>query len=179
MNNDSAVLILDSSAFINLKELLQLDYTFYSVYGIESELKSSDAKLIYDLALLNDRLNLVTPSQKSVKYIEKISRKTGDFQELSDIDILIIALSWEIKSENQYIPIVLTEDYSIQNVLTILEIKFKSIIEKGISNLIIWENYCPHCGKIYDIDPNLKRCLICDIKLKKRPKEIKEIKNGK
>jgi rRNA maturation endonuclease Nob1 len=179
LNNDSTVLILDSSAFINLKELLQLDYSFYSVYGLESELKSSDAKLIYDLALLNDRLKLITPSEKSVKYIEEISKKTGDFQELSEIDILIIALSWEIKNEKRYIPVVLTEDYSIQNVLTILKIKFKSIIEKGISNLIIWENFCPHCGKVYNTDPTLKKCPICEIKLKKRPKEIKEIKNGK
>jgi len=172
----SVVLVLDSSIFINNIEILQLNYPLFTINELGQELISERAKLLFDVALINGRLNLIEPSLKSQKYIEKISRKTGDFYNLSKIDRKILALAWYIKNNLNFDPIVLTEDYSMQNILSKINIKYTSFVELGIKSLIHWEFYCPECRTIIKSPNKDFKCPNCGTKIKKRPKTIRRIK---
>ena len=167
-------LILDSSTFINHLNILQLDYPLFTINEINQELLTQKAKLFFDIAIMNEKLILRNPSKKSIDYIKEVSQKTGDVYNLSEIDRKILALTWQINKENEYNPIVLTEDYAIQNVLSELDLKYKSIVEIGIRDIIHWEFYCPECNKIILKPTKNLICSSCGMRLKKKPKQIKK-----
>jgi len=175
-NGIQVVLILDSSIFINNINILQLDYPLFTVNDISDELLSENAKLIFDIAVMNNKLILKEPRPESLQYIEKISEKTGDLIKLSKIDKQIIALAWEIKNDDQFTPIVLTEDYSIQNVLTEMNIEFNSVIEVGIKDQIYWIYYCQQCNQIIEKPSKDFKCPNCGSNIKRKPNKIAKIK---
>ena len=71
----------------------------------------------------------------------------------------ILALASDINAENDKEAVILTDDYSIQNVAYTLNIKFESISQKGIAKRFIWSRRCLGCGK--NFKENLKTCPIC------------------
>ncbi|MHA1232569.1 MAG: NOB1 family endonuclease [Candidatus Helarchaeota archaeon] len=173
-NKNTIVLVLDSSAFIYNLKILQLDFTLYTISDINQELLSENAKLLFDIAIINKKLILRDPSQSSLNFIKQTSKKTGDYVNLSLIDLKIIALAWELKTKEKLEPVVFTEDYSIQNVLAKLNLKYSSFVEKGIKKQIHWIYYCPECGKYIKSPSKNLICQKCGSKLKKRPKRIKK-----
>ena len=88
------------------------------------------------------------------------SQTTGD--NLSVTDIKIIALAIELNSP------LISEDYGIQNVSSMMNVKYKSIRESGIKKIINWEYYCMGCRKIYSKDKKI--CQDCGSIIKRRPK---------
>ena len=85
---------------------------------------------------------------------------------LSEIDIEILALALEYKEENKYNPIILTDDYSIQNMSNFLKIEYKNISQKGITKRFKWISRCQGCGKKFKED--IKICPICGSEIKKK-----------
>lgn len=69
--------------------------------------------------------------------------------------------------------VLLTDDFSIQNLASFLGIKTETISNKKIKHKIIWHKQCIGCKKIYD---NGNICLICGSKLIKKIKEKNIIK---
>jgi UPF0271 protein len=105
------------------------------------------------------------PTQESIKKIDKTAIDTGDIDRLSDADKELLAVALDIKKKDDKYPVILTDDYSIQNVANVLDIEYKNISEPGIKKRFKWITRCCGCGKRYE--KSINKCPICGSKTKK------------
>jgi UPF0271 protein len=150
---DSAVFIMgyavDSSLLI----------TVPSVVG---ELKSKDATLCFDLAReAGARVEMPEPGM--IGEVLKMAKYTRDIEDLSSTDVDILAKALEYKES----AVLLTDDYAVQNVASLLGIAAKPVAQKNISDLLVWEKQCIGCRKRFDKGDI---CPVCGSLLKKRRK---------
>lgn len=97
------------------------------------------------------------------------ARGTGDLPSLSNPDISVIALAIETDD-----PMVLTDDFRVQNVLKKLKIPFEPAGEIGqrkIEEVWTWSFRCKGCGRYFDDGDNLPDCPICGSELKRSRKK--------
>ncbi len=153
------------------------EYLCYTTSGVLSEIKNKFSKQKLDTAILTGNLAVRSPDPIAVIQVKSIAQKSGDLQFLSATDIGVIALAITIRkmvSERENIPIeevlieVVTDDYSMQNVLSLLPVSTHSYLQKGIENFIQWQIYCPICKTIYPSSENTI-CPKCEVRLKRRP----------
>lgn len=90
--------------------------------------------------------------------------ETGDIDRLSNADKEILALALDINREDGKEAIILTDDYSIQNMAHVLNIKFENINQLGITKRFKWIYQCRGCGKKFK--ENIKTCPICGARTK-------------
>ncbi len=122
------------------------------------------------VALDNKKLIIKSPMEKYSKIVEEKAKNTGDFNALSEADKQLIALAVElIDTENQNV-ILFSDDYSIENVCSELNISYSPLYKEGIETKIMWEVYCSFCQKTFKAEDLKRRCEICGSKLKRRPK---------
>lgn len=89
-------------------------------------------------------LKILLPSVDSLAKIWDISEKTGDLDRLSPGDREILALAYDLKDEGM----LLSDDYSIQNIAQLLEIKYSPLSQKGITGIRQWIYRCTGCRMI-------------------------------
>ncbi|MFW9895185.1 MAG: hypothetical protein ACFFD7_05205, partial [Candidatus Thorarchaeota archaeon] len=63
-----------------------------------------------------------------------------------------------------------SNNYSIENVCSELNIPYSPLYKEGIEAKINWEVYCSFCKKTFKAEDLKKNCEICGSKLKRRPK---------
>jgi UPF0271 protein len=150
---DSAVFIMghpvDSSLLI----------TVPSVVG---ELKSRDAILCFDLAL-EAGARVEMPEPDMIGEVLEMAKYTRDIEDMSSTDVDILAKALEYKESG----VLLTDDYAVQNVASLLGIDVKPVAQKNISDLLVWEKQCVGCRKRFDKG---EICPVCGSPLKKRRK---------
>ncbi|MBN2488702.1 MAG: NOB1 family endonuclease [Methanosarcinaceae archaeon] len=150
---DSAVFIMgyavDSSLLI----------TVPSVVG---ELKSSEAVLRFDLARESGAL-VEMPEPEMRGEVLEMAKYTRDIEDLSSTDVDILAKALEYKDS----AVLLTDDYAVQNVASLLGIEVKPVAQKNISDILVWEKQCIGCRKRFDKG---EICSVCGSLLKKRRK---------
>jgi UPF0271 protein len=98
--------------------------------------------------------------------------KSGDILRLSDEDIGLVALAFKLKRKQKN-PFVVTDDYSMQNVLKIVGIPYRSVITEGINEVYGWIKICKGCKKKYPPEYIFDECEICGTRIIK-----KRIKNS-
>ena len=106
------------------------------------------------------RLKISDPEQRFVIMVNNAAKKSGDFPNLSQEDISIIALSLQHNAE------LITDDFAVSNVAKNLSIKVIPIMTSGIKNVIIWKYYCPGCKTNFS---KVSECPRCGNKLKRKP----------
>ena len=153
--------ILDASAFIG--GFLPEEDEYLTVYEVIDEVEDSQSKERLSYFLNSGKIQIKEPNPEIVKEVNNKAKETGD--NLSLTDIKLIALALELDST------IISEDYGIQNISSILKVKYKSIRESGIKNVIHWEYYCIGCKKIYQKDK--KTCQDCGSIIKRWPKNKK------
>jgi UPF0271 protein len=104
-------------------------------------------------------LTIDIPSKESISKINRISAETGDKDRLSIADKEILALALDINGDANKEAVIVTDDYSIQNVAHALNIKFENISQPGITKKFKWTYRCSGCGKKFE--ENIKTCPIC------------------
>jgi UPF0271 protein len=161
------IYVLDSSALIGGYNPNLINAHHFITPDIFEEVTDEHARTILNLAASNLTLKIRTPTQASIKSVKKASKNTGDSAALSSIDIHILALALDLKNENQN-PIIITDDYSLQNAAVTLGIPFKTIIREGIKKRFIWIKYCTSCKKQYPNTYPEKICEICGGNIKRR-----------
>jgi UPF0271 protein len=166
--------ILDTCAFLSGKPIDLQNAKIVTTTEIEKELKPGGRDYQNYQYLKEKGLILHKPNKESIKIIENASKKTGDFERLSKIDIEILALAYDFL-KNEESSIILTDDYSIQNVAENLKLRYQSINQKGISKRFKWINRCRGCGKKFK--DNISICPICGGEIKKIVSSNKDIKN--
>lgn len=151
--------VIDTSALFSMEDLPQGD--LFVTPGVIRELeKYKDRRLVY----WEEMLKVSEPSTASLSEIKKAAISTGDDARLSPVDISILALAKELGA------VLLSDDYSIQNVARYLSIPFKGVGMKEIKEVIKWSYRCTGCGKYWD--KNMNECPICGSPLKsKRSRE--------
>lgn len=150
--------VLDSSAFIG--GFLPEEDEYFTVHEVIDEVEDDQSKERFSYFLSSGKITIKEPNSELVKYVTDKAQATGD--KLSLTDIKLIALAIELKSS------IISEDYGIQNVSSMANVKSKSIRESGIKKIINWEYYCMGCRKIYSKDK--KTCQDCGSIIKRRPK---------
>lgn len=128
------------------------------------------------IALKNGKIDLRRPSKQYIKTVKERASEIGDAYLLSDTDIDLLAIALELKTQG-YNPKIVTDDYSIQNVASRLNIIFVSVTTSGITLVFKWRRYCPGCYKKYSSKHKLNFCSICGTKLKRKPEKTKPIAN--
>ncbi len=148
--------VLDSGFFIENIDI-NIRGEIYTTRNVESEIKSLIAKARFE-SLKYNGLNVICIEDNEIK---KFKGKLKRYK-LSDTDISLIVLCLKLRDKG-YEPILVTNDYSLQNVAKIFDIKFIGIGSKKISKEISIKKYCINCKIYYNYDE--KFCKKCKEKL--------------
>jgi UPF0271 protein len=171
----SKILIFDTNIFltgIDLNIIGDLLYTTPSVIE-EITINTQNRNIINKVqtSIKTKKLILKIPNKRFLEVIKKKATETGDLNALSDVDIELLALTLELIENSDREVIIYTNDYSMENVCSKLNIPFNPLYKKGIKSTIMWEIYCPFCNSIYRPNELNKFCERCGSKLKRRPKK--------
>lgn len=136
------------------------------------EIKDVKSQMIIEEALDGGNLILLDPSPRDMQEIEQVLKKSGDILRLSSEDKSVLGLALKLKRLKMN-PVVVTDDYSIQNVLNLINIPYRSVLTPGIKNTIQWIQLCKGCKKKYPSTYSFKDCEICGSPIirKKLPRE--------
>jgi UPF0271 protein len=168
--NERAI-VLDTSAFIAGFDPLAVPEKQYTVPEVRRELAvGSMPWMRFKAAVENGKLMIKKPKDSFCQEILEASRKVGDMRYLSEADLQVLALALELKAEG-LTPIVVTDDYSIQNVANKVDVEFTSLLTFGIKFRFKWILYCPACYRKYPPDYKSKVCEVCGTELKRKPKK--------
>ena len=157
--------VLDASAFINgFKPTSQYNYT---VPEITAEIKDFESRLLYDSAVDDGILIVQDVDRKYLDKTEENISKSGDVLRLSLPDKKIIALALMLIDEGKSVKVI-SDDYTIQNTLRILNIPYSSILTDGIKGIYNWKKICSGCKKEYDENYPFDDCDVCGFKIFKK-----------
>ena len=151
--------ILDASAFYAGLPFRSSDdcYTTSLVYEEIKHIKKNHDAL--GTLLETNRLKIREPDSESVKAAIKSSKDTGDFPQLSEQDISIIALGIEMNGQ------IISDDFAISNVAKNLGLEIMPIMTKGIADIGKWVHYCPGCRTNHATGTE---CPMCGTRLKRK-----------
>jgi UPF0271 protein len=124
----------------------------------------------FNAAIENGKLTVRNPKSSIHQEIQEASRKVGDMRYLSEADLQVLALALELKGRGLS-PLIVTDDYSIQNVANKIDVEFTSLMTFGIKFRFKWILYCPACYRKYPSDYKFKVCEVCGTELKRKPKK--------
>jgi len=150
-------LVLDSTAFYSgLPSAFSA--WFYTPPSIVSEIgHRSISKLTLKPLIESGRLKIIEPNAVSRRIVENVSRESGDSFRLSDADVDLLALALDLRVHERVL--LISDDYSVQNLASILGIKTSRTASKGITKVVKWLIYCRGCGKTF----HRKKLLSCDV----------------
>lgn len=168
--NQQRVIILDTSAFVAGFDPFASADRQVTVPAVEEEIRrNSMVKIRFEAALESGKVKIQAPSPQYTAAAQATASKVGDAHKLSKADLQLLSLALQLKAEG-YLPQIVTDDYSIQNVAKQADIEFSSRSTHGIKRLLEWIRYCPACHKQYPADSKIKECQICGTPLKRKPK---------
>jgi UPF0271 protein len=159
------VLVLDTSAFImgfNPSKTAEA----YSVRAVEEELSAGTMpQLRFRMFSEKGDLKGQTPSARAQAMVEDTSSKVGESGYLSRADREVLALALDLKLDGHE-PVIVSDDYAIQNLAEHLQIGHSSLANFGIVHRFDWIMYCPACHRRYR--PPEKKCLVCGTDLRRK-----------
>jgi UPF0271 protein len=168
------VIVLDTSAFLVGFDPFSVNEEQYTVPMVREEIMGDSMPWVrFKTAVENGKLKVRSPERIFLSQIKTSANAVGDVFFLSETDSQILALALQLKAEG-YSPLIVTDDYSIQNVANQLNIEFASLATLGIRFRLQWVRYCPACHKRYPANYKSNNCEICGTELKRKPfrKEI-------
>jgi UPF0271 protein len=138
--------------------------------------ESSIAWVRFKTAVQSGKLSIRAPKKNFMGKAKESATLVGDTFFLSEADLQVLALALELK-EQGYLPLIASDDYSIQNVADQMSIEFASLATFGIRFRFQWIRYCPACHKRYPADYKSRRCEVCGTELKRKPSRKKPLKS--
>ena len=162
------LLILDTSAFIMGYEPSNIKIKQFSVPSVLGELIPESTPWIrFKVALEGCLLQVQSPTEGYLKEVERISVKVGEGKKLSGTDRDVLALALEFKDRGEE-PVIVSDDYSIQNIAENKGIQYISLSTLGIRYLLKRTLYCPACYRRYSSSYISETCRVCGTKLRRR-----------
>jgi UPF0271 protein len=156
--------VLDANAFYTGIPFLSSAkcYTTNLIFSEVKHLKKSYSML--EVLVDTGNLKIIEPRKQFLKKVNNAARESGDSMKLSPADLSVLALACQLNKT------LISDDYAVENIARILNISFKSVRNKGIKDVRKWISFCSTCGKAYR--PDIKECLICGNKLRRRFKKL-------
>ncbi|MCW4000350.1 MAG: ribonuclease VapC [Candidatus Bathyarchaeota archaeon] len=168
--NQPRITVLDTSAFVGgFDPFASADLLVTAPAVVEEIRRDSMVKMRFEAALESGKVRIQEPSKQYRDAAEASAGKVGDAHKLSEADMQLLALALQLKAEG-YLPQIVTDDYSIQNVAVKVGVEFSSRSTYGIKRMLEWIRYCPACHKQYPGTSKLQECQICGTPLKRKPK---------
>ena len=170
------VLVFDTNIFLTGIDFNLIPNIIYTTSEVIDEInvsryseKNRNTLIKIYVGIENKKLIVKNPTQNYLEIVKKKSKLTGDLKSLSEVDFGIIALALELMQIKKHEVIVYTNDYSMENLCSELNINFKPLYKKGIKDQMNFEIYCPNCYSLYKAERLNTGCDLCGMKLKKRP----------
>jgi UPF0271 protein len=174
MNKINDVFLIDSSAIFSGKPIDLRNGKMLTTSFIADEFQPGGRDFRLFQFLIEKGLKIQDPSKDSLKKIMNVIKIIGEQKRLSTADISILALAYEIKLIHEENPILVTDDYSIQNIASYLKIPHQSVNQRGITKRFKWERRCRGCRhKIID-DADV--CPICGSTIKHEIRKSSSVK---
>ena len=169
MTEKKTVIVIDTSALVSGFDPNSISIEQYSVPTVSNELLQGTMPWTrFNAAVDNGKLKLVEPNPDSLAKVTESSKSVGDVLYLSEVDLQVLALALQLKNSD-YDVMIVTDDYSIQNVANRIAVRFVSLVNFGIRYQFQWILYCPACHRKYPSDHQLKKCQVCGTELKRKP----------
>jgi UPF0271 protein len=147
--------VLDSTAFY-AGIPYQGNGRYYTTYLVLEEVKHHNV----GSSLIHSRVQVTEPTPASVSTVRSTALKTGDLGALSQTDVSLLALAFDLKLTEGGVSLV-TDDFAVRNVAEILSIPLsQTSMQGGEWKNISWKIYCKGCGRQYT-NPKLTRCPVC------------------
>lgn len=159
-------LVLDSTAFYAGIPFTGPTFYFTTPLVLQEITCNKALSIVMKGLSESGRLSTIEPKDIYVIRVRELANKSGDISKISDTDISVIALSIQLKTTG-YDVTVLSDDYSVQNLVGLLGLKYSPVMTRGISKTVRWIIYCAGCGKTFD-NRNTKVCDVCGTILKRR-----------
>jgi len=171
----SSILVFDTNIFLRGIDFNFFKETIFTTPEIIDEVrvkryKDKNRNIInrIDVAVELGKLIIKRANENYINIVDAKSKLTGDVNALSNADVNLIALTLELMDTHNQEIVLYTNDYSMENLCSVLDIKFKSLFKDGIKSKIYFEVYCPYCKTIYKSEDLNKNCDRCGLKLKRR-----------
>jgi len=162
-------ILLDTSAFLMGYEASDVDETHYTVPAVRAELRRRNLpRLRLDMALRTGGLRLLSPHHIYVTEVETAAAELGEAGVLSPADRELLALGLQLRAEGKH-PVVVSDDYSIQNVADSLGLGYRGLATAGIRRRFNWVIYCPGCRKTFSGPQPGGLCPVCGTALRRKP----------
>lgn len=126
-----AVYIFDTAAFLSALQLHIYSGRIVSTPSVIREVKDAESTSRLETALSIRRVEVEQPLPEYIEKAKKVSKNAKILEKLSQADIEVVALAIEYRDRGAK-PIVFTDDYDVQKVLSILGIEFRSVKNLGI-----------------------------------------------
>lgn len=161
----SETYILDTSALIaGFVPSLKEEVNQMTVSEVVEEAQGLSVKLELETAVTSGQVKIEDPPEEAVARVKSKAAKTGDV--VSGTDIKLLALAFHLL-ESREKPVLVTDDYAIQNLATLLNVPYCRVAQPGIKDIYKWKKVCPSCGEVYP--PDVSTCKICGSRLKREP----------
>ncbi|WP_269479064.1 NOB1 family endonuclease [Archaeoglobus veneficus] len=142
------VYVIDSSVVF----LRKIHGNAVTIPEVVEEVKDEESKLYFSL----HDVRVEEASSKNVERVVEVAKKTGDVHKLSNTDVKLIAKALDELERGEKVVIV-SDDYSIQNIAKLLGIEIETVVHPGISKAFKWVKVCRGCGRRLTADV----CPVC------------------
>jgi len=176
MDTDT-VYVIDTSALLSGKQFDTSKGDIVTADLIADELSEGGRDYRMFEYLKAKGLTIHTPTKDSLELIKRTAQSHGEEKRLSRADVHLLALSVDVRDGWEKKPVILTDDYSIQNIAAILDIAFEPLSQKGITKKFKWVRRCQGCGKI--ISESVDACQFCGSPVSYKAQTKKSMKKRK
>jgi UPF0271 protein len=142
-------LVLDTSALFSMEDLPRDADVFVTPSVLEELRKYEDRRV----ERWGELLRTSEASKASIKKVREAAGRTGDIARVSPTDVEVLALAIDLGA------ILLTDDYSIQNLAAYLGVPYRPVGLKGIRKVLKWRYKCTGCGRVFDKE--MPECPVC------------------
>jgi UPF0271 protein len=168
-------LVLDTSAFLQGFNSLNKKIVLYTSPLVIQEIHDEMTKIKVNNWTDTGKLIVQIPKSESIQYILTHSMRMGETKALSETDINVLALTYQLSKEGFDVTLI-SDDYSIQNLANELGLVYTGLATRGIKRKYYWIYYCPGCKKQFNKLEFDNLCPICGTELKRKPKKESKIR---
>jgi len=159
--------ILDTSAVLSGKPINTNGFPLITTPGVAGELRPGGRDYRAFQLLREKGMCIYEPSKASLARCRDVANNSGDINRLSPTDLEVLAVALDINADPEQEAILLSDDYSIQNLARILSIKYQGLSQEGITRRIKWVVCCPGCSRRFA--DKISICPVCGTKTRMMP----------
>jgi len=162
-------IVIDTSALIAGFDPFSINEEQYTAPNVRDEITEHTMPwLRFKTAMESGKVRIKKPQKTFLERTKVFASAMGDSFFLSETDLQVLALALELRTDG-YSPLIATDDYSIQNVASEMNIEFAPLSNFGIRRRLQWIRYCPGCHRRYPANYKSPRCQVCGTRLKRKP----------